>query len=55
MSSSSSSDDLTLYERAGGSPLKGYLLLKSAGKNVPPAWVARYSKSRTQRQNALPE
>jgi hypothetical protein len=36
----------TLYNQAGGSPLVGYMLLKSEGKNVPPNWIKRYKKSR---------
>jgi hypothetical protein len=50
MAKQTDTDDRTLYEEAGGSPVKGYLLLKSRGKNVPPAWVERYEASRQKRQ-----
>lgn len=43
-------EDSTLYEQANGDPVKGYLLLKSKGGNVPPAWVERYTKSRRSKQ-----
>ena len=36
----------TLYEQVNGDILKGYLLLKSGGSNVPPAWIDRYYGSR---------
>jgi hypothetical protein len=40
------SDESTLYEQADGDPVKGYMLLKSNGGNVPPNWVERYTQSR---------
>jgi hypothetical protein len=43
-------EDSTLYEQANGNPVQGYLLLKSKGGNVPPAWVERYTKSRRSKQ-----
>ena len=43
-------EESTLYEQANGDPVKGYLLLKSKGGNVPPAWVERYTKSRRSKQ-----
>jgi predicted nucleic acid-binding Zn ribbon protein len=39
-------DDLNLFESAKGSPLQGYLLLKSRGKNVPGNWIERYNSQR---------
>jgi len=46
-------DDSTLYEEANGDPVAGYMLLKSRGGNVPPAWIDRYTKSRKKKENAL--
>lgn len=43
-------DDPTLYEEANGDPVTGYMLLKSRGGNVPPAWIDRYSKSRKKKE-----
>lgn len=43
-------DEATLYEQANGDPVQGYLLLKSKGGNVPPAWVERYTTSRRNKQ-----
>ena len=40
-------DETTLYEQANGDSVKGYLLLKSKGGNVPPSWVERYNLART--------
>jgi hypothetical protein len=42
-----------LFEAAGGSPLKGYLLLKRDGGNVPPMWIDRSEMSRRERQKKL--
>jgi hypothetical protein len=36
----------TLYDKANGNPVTGYLLLKSQGKNVPLNWVKVYSDLR---------
>jgi hypothetical protein len=38
--------DAALFEEAGGSPLRGYLLLKKSGGNVPPMWIERAKESR---------
>lgn len=43
-------EDLTLYKQSSGDPVKGYLLLKSQGGNVPRNWVERYAKSRKDKQ-----
>ena len=38
--------EATLFERAGGSVLKGYRLLQRGGANIPPMWIQRASESR---------
>ena len=40
------SDKPSLFEKANGNPVTGYLLLKSTGGNVPPNWIERYAESR---------
>lgn len=45
------SNESTLYEEANGSPVTGYMLLKSRGGNVPPAWIERYTDSRKKRES----
>lgn len=40
------SDESTLFEEAKGSPVTGYMLLKSREGNVPPAWIERYADAR---------
>lgn len=45
--------DAGLFEAADGNPLKGYLLLKRDGGNVPPMWIDRSVMSRRQRQKKL--
>lgn len=47
------SDESTLYEQANGDPVKGYMLLKSNGGNVPPNWVERYTQSRQKKQTEV--
>lgn len=49
------SEEPTLFEEANGDPVTGYMLLKSRGGNVPPAWIDRYSKSRKNKESALAE
>jgi hypothetical protein len=49
------SEKSTLYEQANGNPVEGFLLLKSRGKNVPPNWIDRYTKSRKKKQVELAE
>jgi len=40
------SDESTLFEKANGNSVTGYLLLKAEGGNVPPNWIKRYTESR---------
>lgn len=48
--------EATLFEEAGGSALRGYLLLKSRGSgNIPPAWIDRSRESRKSREKAVAE
>lgn len=48
--------DATLFEEASGSPLRGYLLLKSRGSaNIPPSWIDRSRQSRKGREKAVAE
>jgi hypothetical protein len=35
-----------LFEESNGSVLEGYLILREGGKNIPPTWIERTSKSR---------
>lgn len=42
-----------LFESAGGSPLRGYILLKGRGGNLPPQWINRSQESRRGRQKAV--
>lgn len=46
-------DDSTLYEESNEDPVAGYMLLKSRGGNVPPAWIDRYTNSRRKKERAL--
>lgn len=42
--------EAALFEMAGGSPLKGYMILKkNGGGNIPPQWVERAAESRRKR------
>ena len=43
----------TLFQQANGDPVKGYMLLKSNGGNVPSAWVERYTTSRRNKQSGV--
>ena len=46
--------EATLFDEAGGSPVRGYLLLKSRGSaNIPPAWIDRTHESRKNREKAV--
>ena len=45
--------EATLFDEAGGNPLRGYLLLKQGGENVPPAWIERAHDSREKAVNAM--
>jgi hypothetical protein len=42
-----------LFESAKGSPLRGYIMLKKGGGNVPPQWISRSQTSRQGRQKAV--
>lgn len=42
-----------LFEMAGGSPLRGYLLLRQQGGNIPPMWIDRSTESRRRRQKVI--
>jgi hypothetical protein len=42
-----------LFEASGGSPLRGYLILRQQGGNVPPQWIERSTESRRGRQADL--
>ncbi len=44
-----------LFETVGGNPLRGYLLLKQSGANVPPMWITRAENSRKRRQRKVAE
>ncbi len=44
-----------LFDAAKGSPVKGYMLLKRAGGNVPPGWLDRAYESRKGREEELAE
>ncbi len=46
--------EATLFEDAGGSPLRGYLLLKTSGSaNIPPMWIERARASRKNREKQV--
>lgn len=43
--------EAALFEESGGSVLRAYLLLKSAGSaNIPPNWIERAKESRKNRE-----
>lgn len=42
-----------LFEMAEGSPLRGYLLLRQEGGNIPPQWIERSAASRRNRQKRI--
>jgi hypothetical protein len=42
-----------LFEAAKGSPLKGYMLIKKAKKNIPPSWHKRARVSRKNREEQV--
>jgi len=44
----------TLFDKAGGSPLRAYLLMKSAGSaNIPPMWIERTREARKKREKTI--
>lgn len=42
-----------LFEMAQGSCLRGYLLLRTQGGNLPPQWIERSTESRRSRQKKI--
>jgi len=42
-----------LFEMAAGSCLRGYLLLRQQGGNIPPQWIERSTESRRNRQKKI--
>lgn len=45
--------EASLFDEAQGNPLRGYLLMKQSGANVPPAWIDRARESRKSREKAV--
>ncbi len=45
--------EAALFEEAGGSVVRGYILLKDRGGNIPPNWITRAEQSRRARQEGL--
>lgn len=45
--------EAALFEQAGGSVVRGYILLKLGGGNIPPMWIDRASESRVKRQKMV--
>lgn len=45
--------DAGLFEMSEGRPLRGYLLLRQQGGNIPPQWIARSTASRRSRQKSV--
>ena len=45
--------DPELFEMANGNPVTGYLLLRKEGKNIPPNWIERSTRSRMNLQKEL--
>lgn len=45
--------EAALFEEAGGSAVRGYLLMKQGGGNVPPTWIARAESSRRHRHGQV--
>jgi len=42
-----------LFERARGSVVRGYILIKQGGKNITPGWYERAYESRKNRQKKV--
>ena len=42
-----------LFERVGGSVVRGYILIKQGGKNISPSWYERAYESRKNRQKKV--
>jgi hypothetical protein len=48
--------EASLFETAGGSPVRGYLLMKNVGNpNIPPNWIERARASRKSREKNIAE
>ena len=45
--------EAALFEQAGGSPLRGYLLMRQGGGNMPPMWIERAERSRKGRHRSV--
>ena len=42
-----------LFEEAGGSPVRAYIMLRRRGGNIPPKWIDRSRESRKAREKKL--
>lgn len=45
--------EANLFEEAGGSVVRGYILMKNNGGNIPPMWIDRASASRRNRHKQV--
>jgi hypothetical protein len=45
--------EATLFDEAGGSPLRGYLLKSQGSANISPAWIDRSQISRKNRERVV--
>lgn len=45
--------EATLFDEAGGSAVRGYILLKQGGGNIPPNWIDRATESRVNRHKTV--
>lgn len=45
--------EASLFDEAAGSAVRGYILLKKGGGNIPPAWIDRARESRVGRHKAV--
>jgi len=45
--------EANLFDQAGGSVVRGYILLKQNGGNIPPKWIDRAGASRVNRHKAV--
>jgi hypothetical protein len=45
--------EASLYDSTNGSVVDAFFLLRSEGKNIPPAWIDRAEQSRRNRQKEL--
>jgi hypothetical protein len=44
-----------LFDEAGGNVVRGYILLKQQGGNIPPMWIERAQESRRNRHKEVTE